>query len=119
MRGSLPATNISSMPAGAEQGGTVMFARVFLIFASLFASAASAAPTIDPQFGTHAVIQRGKPVVLSGTAAPGEHIAVSFAGQAGQAVADRAGIWRTTLPPPHAGGPFLIEGNRTARRNAR
>ena len=47
-----------------------MFARVFLIFASVFASAAMAAPTIDPQFGAHAVIQRGKPVVLSGTAAP-------------------------------------------------
>ena len=28
-----------------------MLARAFLIFASLFASAASAAPAIDPQFG--------------------------------------------------------------------
>jgi sialate O-acetylesterase len=95
-----------------------MFAHVVLIFASLFASAASAAPAIDPQFGTHAVIQRGKPVVLSGTAAPGEHVAVSFAGEASQAVADRAGTWRTTFAPHSAGGPYKIEVGGTGGTSA-
>ena len=44
-----------------------MPARTALILAIL-ASSAAAAPSIDPQFGTHAVIQRGKPIVLTGTA---------------------------------------------------
>ena len=44
-----------------------MSARPLLILSALLASSALAAPTIDPQFGDHAVIQRGKPVLLSGT----------------------------------------------------
>ena len=55
-------------------------ARSLLIIAGFAASGAVAAPTIDPQFGDHAVIQRGKPVLLSGAAAPGERVTVSFAG---------------------------------------
>ena len=45
-----------------------MSARSLLILAGFLSSNAIAAPTIDPQFGSHAVIQRGKPIVLSGSA---------------------------------------------------
>ena len=57
-----------------------MSARSLLILAAFVASDALAAPAIDPQFGDHAVIQRGAPIRFSGTAAPGEQVAVSFAG---------------------------------------
>ena len=64
-----------------------MSARPPLILAALLGSAATAAPTIDPQFGDHAVIQRGKAILLSGSAAPGETVKVDFAGAIEQAQA--------------------------------
>ena len=53
-------------------------------------------PTIDPQFGSHAVIQRGKPILLT-AADRGERLTVTFAG------ASRT--WRRI--PPGAGRPRL------------
>jgi len=73
------------------------------------AAAAAAAPTIDPQFGPHAVIQRDKPIVISGTAAPGDRLAVRFAGTTQEVAADRSGDWRVTLPGRGAGGPYTID----------
>src|SRR5690242_16391753 len=86
-----------------------MSPRSLLITATLFASSAIAAPTIDPQFGDHAVIQRGKPVLLSGTAAPREKLSVSFAGTERAATADARGIWLVEFPSQTAGGPFSIK----------
>lgn len=86
-----------------------MPARSSLILAALLASAASAAPTIDPQFSDHAVIQRGKPILLSGDAAPHEQVKVSFAGTAALAKANAAGRWQTTFPARPAGGPYTID----------
>ena len=85
-----------------------MSARAFLTVVSLLSSAAAAAPAIDPQFGNHAVIQRDKPIALRGTAAPGEHVTVAFAGTTQQATADRAGKWRASFPAQAAGGPYTI-----------
>jgi sialate O-acetylesterase len=86
-----------------------MSARASLIFVSLLASPAAAAPAIDPQFGNHAVIQRGKPIVLSGTAAPDEPVAVSLGGQVRHLVADREGTWAASFPGRGAGGPYTID----------
>jgi sialate O-acetylesterase len=87
-----------------------MSARSTLIIAALLAStAAAAAPTLDPQYGTHAVVQRDRPLFLSGTAGPNERVTVSFAGATASAVADRTGKWRANLPPHAAGGPFAIQ----------
>ena len=86
-----------------------MSPRSLLITATLFASSAIAAPTIDPQFGDHAVIQRGKPVLLSGTAAPREKLSVSFAGTERAATADGRGIWLVEFPSQTARGPFSIK----------
>ena len=44
-----------------------MSPRSLLILSALLADSALAAPTIDPQFGDHAVIQRGKLVCRSGS----------------------------------------------------
>ena len=87
-----------------------MSARSPLILAALLAStAASGAPTLDPQYGAHAVVQRDRPVLLIGTAAPNERVTVSFAGANASAVADRTGRWRASLPAHAAGGPFAIQ----------
>jgi sialate O-acetylesterase len=96
-----------------------MPARSILIIAGLFATGAIAAPTIDPQFGDHAVIQRGKPVLLSGTAAPGEQLSVSFASRTRTTTALSSGRWRAQFPAHAAGGPLTIrvsgpDGNATA-----
>ena len=85
-----------------------MSARASLTLLALLASSAGAAPAIDPQFGSHAVIQRDKPVTLSGTAAAGEHVSVNFAGATRQAVADKAGHWRAHFPAIGAGGPYTV-----------
>jgi sialate O-acetylesterase len=85
-----------------------MSARASLILLGLLASSAGAAPTIDPQFGSHAVIQRDKPIALTGTAAAGERVDVSFAGATRQAIADRSGHWRADFAARSAGGPYTI-----------
>jgi sialate O-acetylesterase len=84
-----------------------MPARASLIFLA-FASTAVGAPAIDPQFGSHAVIQRDKPIIFAGTAAPGERMMLSFAGATEQAVAAPSGAWRATFAPHSAGGPYAI-----------
>lgn len=85
-----------------------MSPRSLLILAGLLASSAAAAPTIDPQFGSHAVIQRGRAIMLSGTAAPNEALTVTFAGEVKRATADASGQWRAEFAPRSAGGPFAI-----------
>ena len=67
-----------------------------------------AAPTIDPQFGDHAVIQRGKPVVLRGTATPSEPLTVTFAGESRGRLPARMAGGEAAFPAHSAGGPFTI-----------
>jgi len=86
-----------------------MSARSLLILLASTASAAAATPTIDPQFGDHAVIQRDRQIILSGDAAPGQAVTVSFAGVQQSATADRAGRWNATFPARPAGGPYSIQ----------
>ena len=55
----------------------------------------------DP-FADGAVLQRGMRVPVWGTAAPGERVKVSFAGQTADAVAGVDGKWRVDLSPMEA-----------------
>lgn len=48
-------------------------------------------------FTPHMVLQRGMPVPVWGTAAPGEQVTVSFAGQTKTTKADDKGAWRVKL----------------------
>jgi sialate O-acetylesterase len=82
--------------------------RSLLILLGLAASTAVAAPTLDPQFGDHAVIQRGKPVLLSGTAAARERLTVTFAGQSKRTTADADGRWQAQFPAHAAGASLTI-----------
>ena len=61
--------------------------------------AASAAVKLGMPFADHMVLQRDKPVAVWGTAAPGEKVTVTFAGQSAEAVADAQGGWRVNLKP--------------------
>ncbi|RST30214.1 9-O-acetylesterase [Sphingomonas ginkgonis] len=86
-----------------------MLARPALILAALLAStSALAAPAIDPMLGDHAVIQRGKPILLRGTATAGERLQVAFAGVTRSVAAGRDGRWRLALPAMPAGGPYTL-----------
>ena len=85
-----------------------MSTRPLLILAGLVASGAPAAPMIDPQFGTHAVIQRGKPIVLSGSASPNEALTVSLGGEQKQTAANGNGRWEAGFAPQGGGGPLTI-----------
>jgi sialate O-acetylesterase len=84
-----------------------MSARSLLILA-LLAAPAAAAPTLDPQYGDHGVVQRGKPLILTGSAVPGEQLSVTFAGAKATATADASGRWSASLPARTGGGPFKI-----------
>ena len=64
---------------------------------------------LGPLFQDHAVVQRGKPVPVWGTAGAGEEVSVTFAGRQSSARADESGRWTTTLPALDAGGPFSLE----------
>ena len=63
------------------------------------AFAATAAVKLGMPFADHMVLQRDKPVAVWGTAAPGEKVTVTFAGQSAEAVADAQGGWRVNLKP--------------------
>ena len=68
---------------------------------------APAAPALlAPVFGDHAVLQRGAPIPVWGSAQPGEAVTVAFAGTEAQAKADALGHWRLRLNAQAAGGPY-------------
>ncbi len=66
--------------------------------------AAAAAPELAPPFRDHAILQQGRPVPVWGSAAPGEHVSVSFAGQRIGATADAGGRWIAVLAPLASNG---------------
>lgn len=88
-----------------------MSARSLLSLVALAASSALAAPTIDPQFSNHAVIQRGKPIILSGDASANEKLTVQFGEGEKVTTADRSGRWQVTFPARAKSGPLSIRVN--------
>jgi sialate O-acetylesterase len=91
-----------------------------LLLAILVAAVTSAASlhaqtpvTLGPLFQDRAVLQRGQPIAIWGTAGPGEEVVVALAGKDAPAKADTSGRWTATLPPMDPGGPFTL-GVRTA-----
>ena len=78
----------------------------FLLTAFLFVATLRADVTLPALLADHMVIQRGMPVHVWGSAAPGEKVVVAFKGQSGASIADELGRWSVYLPPAEAGGPF-------------
>lgn len=65
--------------------------------ALLLAASASADVTLAPAFRDHAVLQRDKPILVTGTADPGEAVEVSFGGKTVKAVVTDKGTFVATL----------------------
>lgn len=59
-------------------------------------------------FGDGMVVQRGKPVVVWGWAAPAAKVTVGFHDHTATAVVSAGGSWRVRLPPERAGGPYEL-----------
>jgi sialate O-acetylesterase len=78
------------------------------VLALALAQAASAAPRLEGVIGDHAVLQRDRPLVVAGTARPGEAVLVNMAGRTARGQADREGRFSLTLPPLPAGGPYQM-----------
>lgn len=73
--------------------------RLFLAgtVAVLLAPSVRADVKLPPVISSHMVLQRDRPVPIWGTAAAGEKVTVSFAGQTKEATADGAGAWMVKL----------------------
>ncbi len=78
-------------------------------------AAAQAAPSFDPLYNDHAVLQRDKPLVVSGRADPGEAVTVTLAGATAAATAGADGRWQVSLPMQSAGGPFVLRRSHSRR----
>ena len=70
---------------------------------------AFAAVEVGPLIGDHMVVEQGRPIPLSGAAAPGEAVSATVAGGRAATKADANGRWTLTLPPLVAGGPFVLK----------
>ncbi|MGN6363838.1 sialate O-acetylesterase [Asticcacaulis taihuensis] len=85
-----------------------------------FAAQAQTAPQFARIFGDHAVLQRGQPVNIWGTAAPNAALTVTINGQTTSATAGADGKWKTALPALTAGGPYTLtvsDGQSTTTLN--
>jgi sialate O-acetylesterase len=82
--------------------------RTLILAAALAATPAAAAPKLDTLFSDHAVLQRGRPIAIWGTADPRENLTVSLDGQSVAARAGKDGRWSATLPARAAGGPYRL-----------
>jgi sialate O-acetylesterase len=87
-----------------------------LLLATLVAAVTSAASasaqtslTLGPLFRDHAVLQRGRPIAIWGTAGAGDEVVVALAGKDAPAKADASGRWTATLPAMEPGGPFTLD----------
>ncbi|MEZ0496065.1 sialate O-acetylesterase [Sphingomonas sp. IW22] len=78
------------------------------IVAVMMAGAAAAQPVIETPMSAHAVIQRDRPIIVTGRADPGEALTIVLGDRNVRAKAGRDGRWRATLPAMSAGGPYRL-----------
>jgi sialate O-acetylesterase len=92
--------------------------RHLFFVAALTAIVASASAAIKPHctFTDNAVLQRGVPLPITGTANDGEQVTVIFQKQKVSTVA-KDGKWKITLKPLEAGGPFEMTISTTVLKN--
>ena len=65
-------------------------------------------PFLSPAFGSHMVMQRGKPNAFWGWTKPGQKVTVSVADKKASGKADEAGKWLVRVDPPKTGGPYRV-----------
>jgi sialate O-acetylesterase len=68
----------------------------------LASGAAHTQVTFDRIFSDHMVLQRDRPLLLSGRAAPGQTVQVSFGPYAASVLTGADSVWRVVLPKQHA-----------------
>ena len=83
---------------------------VFLFFLFVGCQGPSAT-NVQPNelFTDNAVLQRGKDIIVWGTADPGGIVEVELGEGEAQAEVDEQGKWQATLPAMEAGGPYELE----------
>jgi sialate O-acetylesterase len=95
---------------------------VLFVLAAGICGTAAAELRVDPPVGDGMVVQRGVPVPIRGSAAPGSEVVVKTLGRAFAARADAEGRWSVTLPPTAAGTRFELTveggGDRLVVRDA-
>jgi sialate O-acetylesterase len=83
-------------------------ALMFLVLALAGVSAARAEVRMPKVFGSHMVLQQGKPLPIWGWAQPQEKVKVQIAGITQETQANEKGEWKVVLPAMPAGGPFAM-----------
>jgi sialate O-acetylesterase len=88
---------------------------------SVGAQAPVAPLTVEPLVADNAVLQRDRPLTISGAASPGERISMILGKAVATGKADASGRWRIALPAHPAGGDYAltITGNPGRTLNAR
>lgn len=81
---------------------------VATLAALLAGGTAVAQPVIETPIGAHAVLQRDKPIIVTGRADPGETLTVALGDRQARVRASRDGRWQATLPAMTAGGPYRL-----------
>ena len=91
-----------------------MIKQFLLLFILLAVTAQGAGETLHPLFTDNAVLQRGVPLPVMGTAEDGK-ITVSLAGKTLTTTA-KGGTWRVVFEPMKAGGPHMltVKGKNTS-----
>ncbi len=64
--------------------------------------------TVHKVYGDYMVLQRGRPIKISGTAEPGKAVKVTIDDNSTVATADENGEWIATLPAMEPGGPYTV-----------
>lgn len=82
-----------------------------MLAAALVSCPSLAAVKLPAVLSSHMVLQRGMPVPIWGTAAPGESVTVKFRDQVKTAVADKDGRWLLKLDPLAVGEPAVLSVN--------
>ena len=85
-----------------------LFVFVFASSVAVPVSAQATPPAFAAIFGDHAVLQRGEPLTVWGTASPGQRVTVGLGGQTAEASAAADGKWRLSMPAMAAGGPHTL-----------
>lgn len=81
----------------------------FAVAASFLAVPAQAEVRLPKIFGSHMVLQQGKPIQLWGWANPGETTTAQLGESKQSAVANDKGEWKMSLPAMKAGGPYALK----------
>ncbi|WP_342750616.1 sialate O-acetylesterase [Termitidicoccus mucosus] len=91
---------------------------IIMLSAGPLGGRAAAAVRLPALLSDGAVLQRGCPIPLWGTAAAGEKITVTFHGQRKEAEADGSGLWRVVLEPEAASdmpSELIVSGENIVR----